>query len=223
MAFHFSPRRTLVVAHDLVMTAAAVVASFYIRFEAAGLMEREKPLLLFLPCFVAYAGVVYYLFHLYEAKWRFASLPDLMNILRASSVLAVSLLVLDYVLVAPNVLGQFFFGKITIVLYWVLQFVFLGGPRLAYRYFRFTRTRHHARAEAANPTLILGRAADAEVLLRAIESGAVKKIWPVGVLSPSASDQGQSIRGISVLGDSDDLERVVEDLANRGTRVTRLI
>ena len=43
------PRKTLVIAHDLVMTAAAVVASFYIRFEAAGLMEREKPLLLFLP------------------------------------------------------------------------------------------------------------------------------------------------------------------------------
>src|SRR5580704_10425385 len=185
-------RKLLVIAHDLVMTAAAVVASFYIRFEAAGLMEREKPLLLFLPGFVAYAGVVYYLFHLYEAKWRFASLPDLMNILRAATVLAVSLLVLDYVLIAPNVLGQFFFGKITIVLYWVLQFVFLGGPRLAFRYFRYTRTRHHARAEAANPTLILGRAADAEVLLRAIESGAVKKIWPVGVLSQSAGDQGHS-------------------------------
>src|SRR5580704_2947587 len=134
MAFHFSPRRTLVIAHDLIMTAAAIVASFYIR-----LVAREKPLLLFLPGFVVYAGVVYYLFHLYEAKWRFASLPDLMNILRAASVLAVSLLALDYVLVAPNVLGQFFFGKITIVLYWVLQFVFLGGPRLAYRYFRYTR------------------------------------------------------------------------------------
>src|SRR4029077_15018118 len=72
MAFHFSPRRTLIIAHDLVMTAAAIVASFYIRFEAAGLMEREKLLLLFLPGFVAYAGVVYYLFHLYEAKWRVA-------------------------------------------------------------------------------------------------------------------------------------------------------
>jgi FlaA1/EpsC-like NDP-sugar epimerase len=223
MAFHFSPRRTLIVAHDLVMTAAAVVASFYIRFEGAGLMEREKPLLLFLPGFVAYAGIVYYLFHLYEAKWRFASLPDLMNILRASTVLAVSLLVLDYVLVAPNVLGQFFFGKITIVLYWVLQFVFLGGPRLSYRYFRYTRTRHHARAEAANPTLILGRAADAEVLLRAIESGAVKKIWPVGVLSQSAGDQGQSIRGIPVLGYFSALDAVVNDFAQRDTAIARVV
>src|SRR5580693_5540559 len=223
LGLNLSPRRALIVAHDLVMTASAIVASFYIRFEAAGVAERRAPLLLFLPGFVVYAGVIYYLFHLYEAKWRFASLPDLMNILRAASVLAVSLLALDYVLVAPNVLGQFFFGKITIVLYWVLQFVFLGGPRLAYRYFRYTRTRHHARAEAANPVLVLGRAADAEVLLRAIESGAVKKIWPVGVLSQSAGDQGQSIRGIPVLGYFSALDAVVNDFAQRDTPISRVI
>jgi FlaA1/EpsC-like NDP-sugar epimerase len=223
LGLNTSPRRALVVAHDLLMTAAAIVASFYIRFEGAGLAERRTALLLFLPGFVAYAGIVYYLFHLYEAKWRFASLPDLMNILRATTVLAVSLLVLDYVLVAPNVLGQFFFGKITIVLYWILQNVFLGGPRITYRYFRYTRTRQHALAESANPTLVLGRAADAEVLLRAIESGAVRKTWPVGVLSQSLADRGQSIRGIPVLGSFADLDRVVGELAERGTVVARVV
>src|SRR5580693_5113754 len=220
---HISPRRTLVIAHDLLMTAVAIVASFYIRFETAGLAERRTSLLLFLPGFVAYSGIVYYLFHLYESKWRFASLPDLMNIVRAAAVLAISLLALDYVLVAPNVLGQFFFGKITIALYWILQNVFLGGPRITYRYFRYTRTRHHALAEAANPTLVLGRAADAEVLLRAIESGAVRKTWPVGVLSQSIADRGQSIRGVPVLGSFADLDRVVGDLAERGTTVSRVV
>ena len=75
-----SPRIALVVAHDLVATAAAIVASFYIRFEAAGVAERLQTLFLFLPGFFVYAGVSYTLFHLYESKWRFASLPDLMNI-----------------------------------------------------------------------------------------------------------------------------------------------
>ncbi len=218
-----SPRKVLIIAHDLCATAAAVVASFYIRFEAIGLMERREALFTFLPGFIVYAGIVYFLFHLYESKWRFASLPDLMNIFRAATVLAVSLLVLDYVLVAPNVLGQFFFGKITIVLYWILQMVFLGGSRIAYRYFRYTRTRHHARLAEAIPTLILGRAADAEVLLRAIESGAVKKIWPVGILSPSKADQGQAIRGIHVLGGFDSLDRVVNDLEQHGSKIARVI
>jgi FlaA1/EpsC-like NDP-sugar epimerase len=223
LGLNLSPRRTLVIAHDLIMTAAAIVASFYIRFEAVGLADRREPLLYFLPGFIAYAGIIYYLFHLYEAKWRFASLPDLMNILRATTVLAVSLLALDYVLVAPNVLGQFFFGKITIVLYWILQNVFLGGPRIAYRYFRYTRTRQHALADSANPSLVLGRAADAEGLLRAIESGAVRKVWPVGILSSSPADHGQSIRGIPVLGGFADLDRVVSELAERDTIVSRVI
>ena len=139
-----SPRIVLVVAHDLAATAAAIVASFYIRFEATGVADRLHTLVLFLPGFIIYAGIIYSLFHLYESKWRFASLPDLANIVRAASVLAVSILALDYVLVAPNVLGQFFFGKITILLYWILQIVFLSASRMAYRYFRYTRTRHHA-------------------------------------------------------------------------------
>jgi len=220
---YLNVRRLLIIAHDLIATAAAVLASFYLRFEAAGLAEREHTLLTFLPAFVVYAGIVYFFFHLYESKWRFASLPDLMNILRASTVLAVSLVAFDYVLVSPNVLGQFFFGKTTILLYWLLQMVFLGGSRIAYRYFRYTRARHHARSPESNPTLVLGRAADAEVLLRAIESGAVKKTWPVGILSPSPADRGQTIRGISVLGDFDALELVVHQLAQRNTIVARVI
>src|SRR5581483_4598582 len=153
-------------------------------------------------------------------KWRFTSLPDLTNIVRAASVLAISLLVLDYILLAPNVYGQFFFGKITILLYWLLQMFLLAGSRVAYRYFQYTRTLQRAKVADAVPTLVIGRAADAEVLLRAIESGAVRKIWPVGILSPSMADRGQSIRDIPVLGEIDDLERVTADLAGAGNGVT---
>ncbi|HLH92657.1 MAG TPA: SDR family NAD(P)-dependent oxidoreductase [Xanthobacteraceae bacterium] len=220
---NFTPRMGLILAHDLIVTAIAVLASFYIRFEAPGLAVRWPVLIIMLPVFVAYAGVVYAIFGLFKSKWRFASLPDFMNIVRAASVLAVSLLVVDYVLVAPNLLGNFFFGKITIALYWFLQIAFLTGSRVLYRYFRYTRTLHHAKAAETMPTLVLGRAADAEVLLRAIESGAVSKIQPVGILSPARNDRAQAIRGIPVLGEFDDLEHAVADLAARGINVVRLV
>ena len=219
----FTPRMGLILAHDLIATAVAVIASFYIRFEDAGLAARWPLLIIVLPAFVAYAGLVYAAFGLFKTKWRFTSLPDLVNIARAAGVLALTLLVLDYVLVAPNFLGGFFFGKITIALYWFLQVAFLAGSRLVYRYFRYTRTLHHARAAQTLPTLVLGRAADAEVLLRAIESGAVSKIQPVGILSPSRSDRGQAIRGVPVLGEMDDLDHAFADLARRGINVARLV
>ncbi len=215
-------RQVLIVLHDLVATAAAIVLTFYVRFEGQALDARLAELK-YLPVFLAYAAAVYLIFGLHRNKWRFTSVPDLYDIFRAATALAVSLLALDYVLVAPNVYGGFFFGKITILLYWLLQMFFLGGSRVAYRYFHYARTLQRAKTADATPALLLGRAADAEVLLRAIESGAVKKIWPAGVLSPSAADRGQSIRGVPVLGDIDDLERVVADFAGRGTVVTRVI
>jgi FlaA1/EpsC-like NDP-sugar epimerase len=217
-----TPRQVLIILHDLAATAVAVVLTFYIRFEDTA-FDTKLAGLKYLPLFIIYAAGVYFVFGLHRNKWRFTSLPDINLIVRASTVLAISLVALDYILLAPNVYGTFFFGKITILLYWFLQMFFLAGTRVAYRYFRYARTLQRVKVADATPALLLGRAADAEVLLRGIESGAVKKIWPVGVLSPSAADRGQSIRGISVLGDSDDLERVVEDLANRGTRVTRLV
>jgi FlaA1/EpsC-like NDP-sugar epimerase len=213
----------LILAHDLLATAAAVVAAFFIRFEEDGLAQRWRILAVVLPAFVVYSAFVYGFSGLYKAKWRFTSLPDLFNIVRATTVLAVTLLALDYVLLAPNVYGTFFFGKITIALYWLLQIAFLSGPRIAYRYFRYTRALQHARAGDSTPILVIGRTADADVLLRAIESGAVTKIRPVGILSPSPADRGQAIRGISVLGDPDDIESVFADLGNRGINVTRLV
>jgi FlaA1/EpsC-like NDP-sugar epimerase len=125
--------------------------------------------------------------------------------------------------VAPNVLGGFFVGKVTIVLFWFLEVFFLSGLRFAYRYFRYTRTRYHARSEGASPTLLIGRAADSEILLRGIESGAVTRLWPVGVLSPSAADRGQSIRNVPVLGGIDDIEDVVRDFARRDKPITRVV
>jgi len=216
-------KKTIVVVHDLAMTAVALTAAFFIRFDDALLAERLRWLPVLLPPFVAWAGVVYWYFGLYKSKWRFASLPDLSGIAKAVTVLALSLLVVDYALVSPAVYGGFFFGKVTIALYWMLQIFGLGGPRVAYRYARFVRSREQAGKLATAPALILGRGAEAEIVLRALESGGVRRVHAVGILSPRASDRGQSIRGIPVRGGLDALERTVAGLAERGIAVKRLI
>src|ERR1700753_236156 len=217
-------RNALIAAHDALASAAAFFAAFYLRFEGAEQFSERLPLMLnILPYFLVLGVVVCYFFNLTTTKWRFISLPDALNILRAASVLAVALLVLDYILVAPNVHGTFFFGKVTIILFWFFEITFLSALRFAYRYFRYTRVRHHAKSEDASPTLLVGRTADAEILLRGIESGAVKRIWPVGILSPSVSDRGQLIRNVLVLGNIDDVEDVAADFARRNKPIARAV
>ncbi|UWU79833.1 SDR family NAD(P)-dependent oxidoreductase [Bradyrhizobium huanghuaihaiense] len=221
---HLTLRNFLIALHDLLATTAALFAAFYLRFEGGeGFYDRLPLLFQILPYFLAFSVVVFFVFNLTTTKWRFISLPDALNIIRVASVLTVALLVLDYVFVAPNVRGAFFLGKVTIVLYWFLEISFLSALRMTYRYFRYTRVRRHARTDDAAPTLLIGRAADAEVLLRGIESGAIKRIWPVGVLSPSSSDRGQLIRNVPVLGGIDDVEDVIADFAKRNKPIARLV
>ncbi len=226
-------RNALIATHDALATALALFASFYLRFEGGDLFYDRVPLLLhILPYFIVFTVVVCYVSNLTTMKWRFISLPDALNILRVTTVLTAALLALDYIFVAPvvndpsvarSIQGGFFLGKTTIVLFWFLEVFFLSGMRFAYRYFRYTRTRRHARTEGALPTLVIGRTADAEILLRGIESGAVKRLWPVAVLSPSVADRGQSIRGIPVVGGIDDMEDVVRDYEKRDKPITRVV
>ncbi|MCF4128366.1 SDR family NAD(P)-dependent oxidoreductase [Methylobacterium sp. SyP6R] len=212
-----------IIVHDLVATALAVLLTFAIRFDGPLLAERLAHLPVLLPPFVACAGLVYRAFGLYRTKWRFASLPDLANIVRAVALLTLLLLVLDYVLVSPALFGIYFFGKIAIGLYFVLQIFLLGGPRLAFRYLKYSRSRQSAARAASTPTLLIGRGHDIEVVLRAIESGAVRKLDPKGILSPRAEEQGQTMRGVPVLGSVSDLDAVVAGLAARGVPIRRLV
>src|SRR5580692_4002831 len=125
-------RNVLIALHDAIATTLAVLASFYLRFEGDAFFDRLPLLLRILPYFVALSVIVCYVFNLTTTKWRFISLPDALNILRAATVLTVALLVMDYIFVAPNVHGTFFAGKITIVLYWFLEISFLSALRFAY-------------------------------------------------------------------------------------------
>jgi O-antigen biosynthesis protein WbqV len=219
-------RNLLIATHDALATAFALLASFYLRFEGSDAFIARLPRLLeILPFFVAFSVVICFYFNLTTTKWRFISLPDALNILRVATVMTVALVVLDYayIFAASNDKAPVLFGRITIILYWFLQVFALSGLRFGYRYFRYSRIRRNAQTGGASSTLLVGRAADAEVLLRGIESGAVKQLWPVGVLSPSAADRGQSIRNVPVLGGVDDVEDVIRDYAGRGKPISRLV
>ena len=215
-------KRTAVIVHDGVMTAVALVAAFLMRFEP-GEITLRLPFLPLLPVFLAIASGVYWYFGLYQSRWRFASLPDLSNIVKSATTLALGLLVLDYVLVTPTLYGTFFFGKVLIFLYWLLQVFCLGGPRLAYRYLRYVRVRDKVARRSSAPALIVGRGAEAEIALRAMESGQLGRFHAVGIVGTRDADLGQTIRSVPVVGNVMGIESVVADFVERGIPVKRLI
>jgi FlaA1/EpsC-like NDP-sugar epimerase len=218
-----SPRakRLAVIVHDLWTTPASLGLALFLSFPVGAPLQIDA-LAWIVPCFTVYAGVIFRVFRLYEAKWRFASLPDLFNIFRAASILAVTLVILDLGIVARGV-DRFIFGEKVCFVYWILQMTLLGGPRIAYRYWRYAESRRVGRRERPPAILVLGRSTEAEIVLRSIEEGMRRRFVARGVLSPRASDRDVSIRGVPVLGGYDDLERVVKEASEEGNPISRLV
>jgi FlaA1/EpsC-like NDP-sugar epimerase len=215
-------KKALIILHDLAMTAVALFVSLALRFDDAFLLDRLRYWRFAIP-FIAVSGGVYLFFRLYQSKWRFASLPDLLGIAKASAVLALALLVVDYVVLAQNLFGGYFFGRQAIAIYLVVQMALLGGPRILYRAWKDGRAKASPDRREAAPTLLLGRPTDVEVLLRGIETGAVKNMKPVAILSPREIDQGQVIRGVKVRGDFADIEAEVAQAELKGMPIRRIV
>ncbi|SDQ88946.1 O-antigen biosynthesis protein WbqV [Rhizobiales bacterium GAS113] len=217
-------KKIAIVTHDLAMTALAVFVALELRFDEKRLADLLAQLPLILAVTVPCAALVYWASNLYKSKWRFASIPDLVNIVRAASLLAVGFLIVDYILLSPQFLGHLYFGKAFVAVYWGLQIFFLGGPRFVYRWWKDRGQKVAANREfPAETVLILGRSQETDPVLRAIQAGQVAGLRPVGLISPRVADLGLRIRGVQILGTYADLHSVVERLAVDGRTPRRMI
>lgn len=149
-------------------------------------------------------GVVFWRIGLYRGIWRFASIPDLVNILKAS---AIGLLAIVLGLALYNRLGLV--PRSTLVLYPIALTALLGMPRLLYRSWKdhsLTRT-----DRAALRVLILGAGQAGETLVRDLRRAGAYD--PVGFLDDATSLVGRQVQGLPVLGRVEDVGRIAPETA----------
>lgn len=207
--------------HDFSVTALALLVAFALRGEPL-LPSLPDGLKLALICgFALTAVAIYGAFSLYAARWRFASLYDLFGIFKAVTLIAGLLLLADY-LVTPRLLdGGKFIGGRTIVIYWCVQVILLGGPRVAYRAYRSWRKA--PRHSGALGTLVIGQVSDADGIIRMWEAGLAGPLKIYGIISPNAREVGQTLRGVPVWGTTDHVEAVLQDAAERDLVIQRAV
>jgi len=218
-------RKIIVIAHDFVMTAAAVMFSYWIRIgdELFGNINFA-----YAPHFavgVACASfLVYRHFNMYKSIWRFASIYDFMNISKAVTTVSVGIVVFSFLLGTRLFPDQIFTSPALIVLYWGTQIALLLGPRVLYRYYKDWRQRTKVeRVKSRKPVLIAGIALDSERVIRLLEGDARPGLKGIGVLSNKLSDQGQIIRKIPVRGRIDDAAEILDLLSQDGTPISEVI
>ncbi len=197
--------RLAVVVHDLVMVWAAWMLALLARRE---LWPDAPPLAWFppeLPVVLLAQGAVLWWTGLYRGLWRFASLPDLVNIARACLLGAFAV-----------ALALFLFNRLegvprsVLVIYPPVLALLLGLPRLAYRYWKDSRL-DLALDAPSKRVLIVGAGRAAEALLRELKQDPRYRV--VGLLDDDPALRGGKIHGFPVLGGIDRLGTIAAETA----------
>lgn len=197
--------RLAVVAHDLVMVWLAWFGANWLRWN---LQPNPPALSLFEPdlwVVLPAQGAILWWTGLYRGLWRFASLPDLLNIARAGVVgsiaIAVGLFLMDRDVGVP---------RSVLFLYPVVLTVLLGAPRLLYRHWKDSRS-DVRRTRPRQRVLVLGAGRAGEALIRDVKREGLYD--PVGLLDDNRALRGAKVHGVPLLGTAAELETVAREVA----------
>jgi FlaA1/EpsC-like NDP-sugar epimerase len=150
-------------------------------------------------------GAVFRLTGLYRGLWRFASMPDLWNLVRAAVLgalsIAIALFLYNRLATVP---------RTALVVDPLMLVVLLGAPRLAWRYWKDSRLDFLSRAPGQR-VLILGAGKAGEALVRDLLRE--NRYAPVGFLDDNPHLRGARVHGVPVLGTLAQLPRLARETA----------
>ncbi|MTN44592.1 NAD-dependent epimerase/dehydratase family protein [Turicibacter sanguinis] len=159
-----------------------------------------------LPYSICLVGL-FYLFKLYKSLWQYASISELLNVLKACVIGGLMLFLVINPILHIN------FDVILMPFYILLLVFFIGGIRFAYRVVRRDRRftlQLQSKSKWKN-VLIVGGGDAGSTVIRELQINEDVKLRPVGVIDDDKSKQGRTLHGVDVVGTRHDIVRVVEE------------
>ncbi len=200
--FKYGLPRLAVVVHDLAMVWVCWQGLHYLRYAMQPTPLPLEPFSSTVLIVMVAQGLVSWRVGLYRGLWRFASVPDLLNIFKASLLGLVAV-----------VAGLFFYSRLDLVsraallLYPFVLTILLGAPRLIFRAWKDQRLLRSD--ESAERVLILGAGQAGEALVRDLRR--IGRYQPVGFLDDAASLRGTRLQGLPILGRISDVGRITRE------------
>ncbi len=215
-----SPRAYIAFAHDIVMAAVSYVVSMYLRLGDQLSTINGELLISSVLLFSAIAGFTFWHRRLYQGIWRYASLNDLFAITKAVTLVIFVFVVLMFILTRLEDLPR----SLPFINWFVLM-ALLGGPRVAYRWFKDRRLEFKLEQSGHRriPVLLVGAGDEAELFIRALARDPEANYKVVGLVSANEGRVGRNIQGHPVIETLKHLPEAIKSLAERGEKPQRLI
>ncbi|MBT5430144.1 MAG: polysaccharide biosynthesis protein [Rhodospirillaceae bacterium] len=156
---------------------------------------------------------------MYRGVWQYASLNDLINITKSTSLVILVFVVISFV---NNRLEDL--PRSLPFINWFVLMALLGGPRFLYRLFKDQNIelRYENNAHKRIPILLVGAGDSADLFIRDLARGD-SNYRVCGIISGTNARVGRNIQGVEILGTTDEIPIIFNDLTRLGQKPQRLV
>ncbi len=199
----------VVLAIDILLITGSLYAAYLVRLDFIIDDKMFQAFKRILPFILIIKLACFYFFDLYCGMWRYTSIADLINIIKASTI--ASLLIISFILFSTRFEG---FSRSVFVIDWCFTILFISAFRLIVRlYFEYfgndkfwkvvkqiLSSPFIKKVSGRKRLLIIGAGDCAEKIFRELRDNARLKYNVVGFLDDNPVKLGKKIHGIPVLG-----------------------
>ena len=211
----------ILVCIDTILLSAAWYSAFFLRFNFEIPVDSSGLLVRLLPVIILIKIITFYFFNVYRGMWRYTSLIDLFNIIKASIL---STLTIIFLVIFSHSFGGF--ARSVLLIDGMFTILFISGSRIGLRlYFEvlfadeFSKKNlidrlfgRQVEKEKTVQLLIIGAGDSGEKIFREIRDNKSLQYNVMAFLDDDYAKQRRMIHGIPVIGRIDELNIVVKKL-----------
>ena len=194
---------------DAAFICISILLAFLLRYDftlsysSITALKQVTPIVLFVKL------ITFSIYGMYRGMWRYTSMSDLINIVKAST-----LGTMGYLSLFVLIYGIADFPKSVILIDYVLTSILLSASRASVRiYFsNFNQSQNKSSNNQFNRTrkklLMIGGGGSSEKIIREIRDSRGLKSIVVGILDDDGSKVGATIHGVPILGPIEELSEI---------------
>ncbi len=152
----------------------------------------------------------FYLFSMYRRMWVYASIRELRLV--AVGVTASSIVVAAMLVILASQKLFIGFPRSVLIIDWLLSIIFIGGIRFLLRLIAENVKSFNSPSgnDITKRVLIMGAGDAGALVVRELQKNPDLNLIPVGFLDDNPAKMGQQIHGVQVLGNVNDISKIVE-------------
>ncbi|WP_193065261.1 polysaccharide biosynthesis protein [Oceanobacillus oncorhynchi] len=200
----YKKRLALLIFLDSLIVTSSVFIAFWMVYPSYPDRFLVDELWISAIAFLIFHHIFAFIFKLYNKVWSYASIRELIAIVKAVTLTIISVGVVQFF-----INDQIFRRALFIT--WLLHIVLIGGSRFVWR---LTRDHYiNKKGENQKRTLIIGAGAAGVMITRQLQNERENaELYPVGFVDDDLTKQKMEILSLPVVGMSKDIPEIVEKL-----------